>query len=155
MTKFYIINNNILQNAITEIRAVMAKGITPLVSISEKKEDRSKAQNRLMHQWFKDIHNMTNHGLEFESGRCKYAYFLPVMASSEDEEVRDQYLLIKEIEKLRDYEYVCKALGASAISSTSMLKVKEFAQALTAMQQGEYQYCLTDPSMMGLDMGRF
>lgn len=154
MTKFYIINNNNLQNAIAEIRSVMAKGITPLVSISEKKEDRSSAQNRLMHQWFKDIHNMTNHGLEFESGRCKYAYFLPIMASSEDEEVADQYLLIKEIEKLRGYPYICKALGRSAIQSTSMLKTKEFAQALTAMQMGEYQYCLTDPQMMGLD-GRF
>lgn len=155
MTKFYIINNNILQNAITEIRSVMAKGITPLVSISEKKEDRSKAQNRLMHQWFKDINNMTNHGLEFESGRCKYAYFLPVMASSENEEAVDQYWVIKELEKIFGYERVCEMLAKSTIASTSLLKTKEFAQALTAMQQGEYQYCLTDPSMMGLDMGRF
>lgn len=154
MTKFYVINNNILQNAIAEIRSVMAKGVVPMVSISEKKEDRSKAQNRLMHRWFKDINNMTNHGLEFESGRCKYAYFLPVMAASEDDEVREQYLLIKEIEKIRGYEYICKALGRSAIQSTSMLKVKEFAQAMTAMQQGEYQYCLTDPQLVGLD-GRF
>lgn len=155
MTKFYIKDNNIFQNMVAQIREIQAKGVIPLVSISEKKEDRSKAQNRLMHQWFKDINNMTNHGLEFESGRCKYAYFLPVMASSENEEAKEAYELIKEIEKLRSYEYVCSALGMSLLASTRMLKTKEFAQALTAMQQGEYQYCLTDPSMMGLDMGRF
>lgn len=154
MTKFYIINNNILQNAITEIRAVMAKGITPLVSISEKKEDRSSAQNRLMHQWFKDINNQTNNGIEYEAGRCKIAYFLPVMARSEDEEIRAYCKKLREIYRNMGHEFLSDLLGSSQLSSTSLLGVKDFAEAMTNMYRSEYQYQLTDPQFAGLD-GRF
>lgn len=155
MNKFNITNNSILQNCVSRINEIRDAGGIPIVSISDKKEDRSKAQNRLMHQWFKDIHNMTGHGLGFESGRCKYSYFLPVMASSENEEAVQAYELIKMIEQSRGYEYACTALGMSIIASTRTLKTKEFAQALTAMYASESGYCLTDPSTMGLDMGRW
>jgi len=152
MAKFYVKNNAILQRVITEIREIQAKKQVPIVSVLESKKDRSYAQNRLMHKWFKDIHNMTQNGIEYEAGRCKYAYFLPNMAASDNENAIAAYELIREIEQLRGYEYVCQALGKSLIASTRTLTTNEFANALSAMQHGECEYCLTDPSLYGLEL---
>lgn len=154
MSKFYIVNNSTFQNAIACINDMRAKGITPLVSISEKKEDRSSAQNRLMHQWFKDISNQTNNGIEYEAGRCKIAYFLPVMARSDDEEIRAYCKKLREIYRNMGHEFLSNLLGSSQLASTSLLGVKDFAEAMTNMYRAEYQYRLTDPQTMGLD-GRF
>jgi len=152
MARFYVKNNAILQRVIAYIRDIQSKDGVPMVNISNRKEDRSHAQNRLMHKWFKDIHNMTQAGIEYEAGRCKYAYFLPIMATSDNEDAVEAYELIKEIEKLRGYEYTCKALGQSLLPSSRLLSTKEFAQALTEMQQGEWEHCLTDPSLYGSNL---
>lgn len=154
MTKFFIVSDSILQNAITKINELRADGINPLVSISEAKEDRSDKQNRLMHQWFKDIHKQTGNGIEYEAGRCKIAYFLPVMARSEDDELREYCKRLRDIYRDMGREFLSDLLGSSQLSSTSLLGVKDFAEAMTNMYRAEYQYRLTDPQTMGLD-GRF
>lgn len=154
MTKFFIVSDSILQNAINKIKELRANGINPLVSISEKKEKRSDAQNRLMQRWFKDIHDQSKQGLKYEAGRCKFEYFLPLMATGKNEAARLNYDLIVYALETRGYPYVLDALANGWIKSTRTLTTKEFAEAMTAMQQGEYQYRLTDPQLVGLD-GRF
>lgn len=121
-----------------------------IVSISLK-DDRSSAQNRLMQQWFKDINQQSQAGIEYESGRCKIAYFLPVMGRSEDQNVREQCEFLRFIYNERGYEFLCDLLGNSRVESTRIMGVKDFAEALTAMYRGECQYKLTDPSMQGLN----
>lgn len=121
-----------------------------IVSISLK-DDRSSAQNRLMQQWFKDINHQSQAGIEYESGRCKIEYFLPVMGRSENQKVREQCELLRFIYKERGHEFLSYLLGNSMVESTRLLGVKDFAEALTAMYRGECQYRLTDPSMHGLN----
>lgn len=156
--KYHIINNSVFQNMIAEVRGIVANGKTPIVSVSDKKESRSQAQNRLMQQWFKDIANVTCNDIIYEAGRCKYRYFLPIMQYSEHEEPREAFEIIKEFEAFKGaegYEIITNALGRSMIASTRTLKVKEFAVALTMMQEGEYMNNLTDPAMIGIDMSRW
>lgn len=133
-----------------ELNAMMADGKTPLVTISDKKIDRSSAQNRMFHQWVRDIDRSTNHGTAYESGRCKYQYFLPVLQRSEKEEAIIASFVAKETEKRVGFERFLKVLGNSVIGTTRFLTVKEFAEALTEMQIGEAQHNLTNPDYYGL-----
>ena len=149
---FQVKDYQILGNLIAEINRLWTEGKSPLVKIEDKKEDRSKAQNRLMHLWFKDIAKSTGNGVIYEAGRCKIKYFLPVLRYSENEEAKFAIDLCEMIYKQRGYEYLQEALGKSLIESTRKLSVKEFEDALSAMQAGEAEHNLTDPDKYGLNV---
>lgn len=154
MIKFFIKNDQIRANANACIDRLIAEGEIPLVTVSTANDARSDKQNRLMHQWFKDIDKQTGNGIEYEAGRCKIAYFLPVMARSEDEELREYCKRLRDIYRKMGHEFLSDLLGSSQLASTSLLGVKDFAEAMTNMYRSEYEYQLTDPQFAGLD-GRF
>lgn len=146
---FQVNDYAILGNMIARINKMWADGKTPIVTISDKKIDRSSAQNRLMHMWFRDIAKSTKHGIVYEAGRCKYQYFLPILAMSEREEAVIASFVARETEKRVGYERFLKVLGSSVIGTTRFLTVKEFEEALTAMQFGEAEHNLTNPELHG------
>lgn len=148
--KFQVSNFAVLGNLIAHINSLQAEGKSPLVTVSEKTEDRSGAQNRLMHMWFKDIAKSTGSDVIEEAGRCKFVYFLPVLGMSENDESRFAADLLRMIWRERGYEYLVQALGRSMIESTRLLTTKEFEQALTSMQVGERAHKLTDPTIYGM-----
>lgn len=149
--RFIVKDKDSYHNTCVAIRDKAKEHKSIIVTICEK-DDRSSAQNRLMHQWFKDIDKQTKSGVEYESGRCKLSYFLPVMGRSENKEVREACELLRYIYAERGREYLIKVLGQSLVQSTSLLSVKEFAEAMTEMYRSECGYNLTDPSMQGLDI---
>lgn len=147
---FQINGFGVLGNLNAKLNEMMSAGETPIVTISNKSLDRSQAQNRLMQKWFADIHKSTGQGREYESGRCKYQYFLPILQRSEKEEAIIASFVAKETEKRVGFERFLKVLGNSVIGTTRFLTVKEFAEALTEMQIGEAQHNLTNPDYYGL-----
>lgn len=147
--KFQVNDFSILGNLTAHINQMWANGEKPLVTVENKTDDRSGAQNRLMHMWFKDIAKSTGNDVIEEAGRCKFVYFLPVLGISENEESRFAADLLRMIYKQRGYEYLVQALGRSMIESTRLLTVKEFEQALTSMQVGERAHKLTNPDVYG------
>lgn len=149
MNVYQISNYEVLGNFIKKVNAMWSEGKDPLVTIQDKKEDRSKAQNRLMHMWFRDIAKSTKHGRVYEAGRCKYQYFLPILAMSEREEAVIANFVARDLEKRYGYERLLKLLGSSTIATTRFLTVKEFEEALTAMQFGEAEHNLTNPELHG------
>lgn len=148
--KFQVSNFSILGNLIAHINSLQAEGKSPLVTVSDKTEDRSSAQNRLMHMWFKDIAKSTGHGIIYEAGRCKMRYFLPMLRLSSDEKAQFAIDLCEMAYKQKGQEYLIRALGEGLIESTRHLKTKEFEEALTEMQMGESQHKLTDPTIYGM-----
>lgn len=149
MSVYQISSYEVLGNFVKEINKMWNEGKDPLVTIQDKREDRSKAQNRLMHMWFRDIAKSTKHGIVYEAGRCKYQYFLPILAMSEREDAIIASFVAKETEKRVGYERFLKVLGSSVIGTTRFLTVKEFEEALTAMQFGEAEHNLTNPELHG------
>lgn len=149
MSEFYIRDNNILQNALGAIRTIMDKGGTARVKVTDEKETRRDRQNRVMQMWFADIANVSGNGVVYEAGRCKLQYFLPVMRASD--KARETASLIDALLQVRGYEVVSRALGTSAIASTRELTVRQFAEALEMMREGERQYPLRDPATYGID----
>lgn len=152
--KFQVNDYAVLGNMTAHINEMWADGKTPIVTISDKKTDRSSAQNRLMHQWFRDIDKSTKQGIIYEAGRCKYQYFLPILQYSEKEEAVIASFVAKETEKRVGFERFLKVLGNSVIGTTRFLSVKEFEQALTDMQIGEAQHNLTNPDNYGINIFR-
>lgn len=147
---FQVKDHGVLGNLVAEITKMWADGQTPLVSIKDQKEDRSRAQNRLMHMWFRDIAKSTGHGIIYEAGRCKMRYFLPLLRASDDEKAQFAIDLCEMAYKQRGQEYLIRALGESLIESTRHLKTKEFEEALNEMQAGEAHHNLTNPDVYGL-----
>lgn len=147
---FQVKDHGVLGNLVAEITKMWAEGQTPLVSIKDQKEDRSRAQNRLMHMWFRDIAKSTGHGMAYEAGRCKHQYFLPILAMSEREEAVIANFVARDLEKRYGYERLLKLLGSSTIATTRFLTVKEFEEALNEMQAGEAHHNLTNPDVYGL-----
>lgn len=139
----------VLGNFTARINEMWAEGKVPMVTISDKKVDRSTAQNRLMHMWFKDIAKSTGNSVTEEAGRCKFMYFLPVLGASENEDSRHAAEFLRMVWKERGYEYLVNVLGRSLAESTRLMSVKEFEQALTEMQIGEAQHNLTNPDIYG------
>lgn len=146
---FQVKDHGVLGNLVAEITKMWADGQTPLVSIKDQKEDRSRAQNRLMHMWFRDIAKSTGHGMAYEAGRCKHQYFLPILAMSEREEAVIANFVARDLEKRYGYERLLKLLGSSTIATTRFLTVKEFEEALNEMQAGEAHHNLTNPDVYG------
>lgn len=163
LSDYKIDSNSTWQRVLSIISAARKESVTLYVTLTDVKPLRSLRQNRLMHKWFKDIDNCTHQGFEYEAGRCKIAYFLPIMREyantvsakkSEQKRIdkcKAQIELFEMIFREKGYEYLCRALGESRIESTRLLDVKHFAQALTNMQLGEAEYPLTEPEMYGLD----
>lgn len=150
--KFQLINYEVVGNMMAYINGMIADGKSPLVTVADKKEDRSSAQNRLMHKWFSDIAEQSGHGVIYEAGRCKIKYFLPILRLSTNEKAIFNIDLCELAFKSRGLEYLSKALGEGLIESTRNLKSKEFEEALTNMQIGESQnYKLTDPDKNGFN----
>ena len=147
--KYQVINFDILGKLIARINEMKSAGKSPLVTVEDKTEDRSGAQNRLMHMWFKDIAKSTGNSVTEESGRCKFMYFLPVLGASENEDSRHAAEFLRMVWKERGYEYLVNVLGRSLAESTRLMSVKEFEQALTEMQIGEAQHNLTNPDIYG------
>lgn len=129
------------------LNELLASGKSPYVEIKGESIDRSQAQNKTMHMWFKEISKSTGSDVIEEAGRCKFLYFLPILGMSENDESRFAAELLRMIYKQRGYEYLVQALGRSMIESTRLLTVKEFEQALTSMRAGEAMHNLTDPSL--------
>ena len=146
---FQVKDHGVLGNLVAEITKMWADGQTPLVSIKDQKEDRSRVQNRLMHMWFRDIAKSTGHGMAYEAGRCKHQYFLPILAMSEREEAVIANFVARDLEKRYGYERLLKLLGSSTIATTRFLTVKEFEEALNEMQAGEAHHNLTNPDVYG------
>lgn len=151
LSNYRVQNHSDIQRVLSSINSMIADGVMPIVTVSDKKPSRSANQNRLMFKWFRDIHNDTQNGEFYEAGRCKYQYFLPVLERSENEKTRGWYEVLKQIEKAIGYDKFIYSLGKSYIESTRRLSVKEFAEALTSMQIGEVEHYLTEPQMCGLD----
>ena len=149
MDIFQVNDYEVLGNLNKRINEIWAEGGTPLVKIENKKEERSKAQNRLMHLWFRDIAKSTGHGMAYEAGRCKHQYFLPILAMSEREEAVIANFVARDLEKRYGYERLLKLLGSSTIATTRFLTVKEFEEALNEMQAGEAHHNLTNPDVYG------
>lgn len=144
----------VLGNFTTHINKMWAEGKTPLVTVSDKTIDRSKSQNALMHKWFKDIDKSTGHGFVYEGGRCKERYFFPLLKASEDQAAKMAYFTIrvtyKELERRGLIDRFYEMLMNGSLSSTSLLSVKEFTEALRNMQLGEAQHKLTNPDTYGM-----
>lgn len=147
--KYQVINDFVLGNMVAEVKRLMAEGKSPLVTIEDKKIDRSTAQNNLMHLWFRDIANSTKQGITYEGGRCKIQYFLPILRYSKKEKAQFAIDLCELAYRERGYEYLQRALGESFLESTRHLATEEFAEALTNMQMGEAEHNLTNPELHG------
>lgn len=146
---FQVKNYEVLGNLVAQINKMWAEDKSPLIEIKDKTEDRSKAQNRLMHMWFRDIAKSTGHGVIYEAGRCKYQYFLPLLILSQKEEAVIASFVAQETEKRVGYERFLKVLGTGVIGTTRFLTTQEFAEALTNMQIGEVEHNLSDPVKFG------
>lgn len=145
---FKVTGFEIIGNMVGRLNQLMASGINPVVTIREEDNDRSRAQNRLMHRWFSDIAKTTGNGVIYEAGRCKMTYFLPLLAGSDNEEAVMAHYVATEIYKKVGYEKFCKVIGSSVIGTTRYLSVKQFEEALNNMAEGERLNNLTDPSRL-------
>lgn len=129
-----------------------------IITVENKAEDRSSAQNRLAHKWYKEISSSTGHELWYETGRCKERYFLPLLKMSENETSRQAYWVAMTIKqrliKAGKSDAFYEVLYSGLAPSTRFLSVKEFSTALEHMQQGEAIHNLTSPLHYGLDFRR-
>ncbi|MGL5261151.1 MAG: hypothetical protein ACRC9P_02075 [Bacteroides sp.] len=150
--KYQITGFEVLGNMIAKVNELVAKGEKPFVTISTKSQDRSYAQNKVMHMWFADISKSTGNDIQYEAGRCKIQYFLPVLRRSDNPEADFVIELCEGVYRNNGYEVLSKALASSAIKSTSIMTVKEFTEALEAMREGEREHQLRDPSVFGYEL---
>lgn len=150
---FQVNSYEVLGELNKRINEFWAEGKNPYIEIRDHKEDRSSAQNRTMHKWFKDISRSTKHELWYETGRCKERYFLPLLKQSDRKEARQSYWVAMKIKESLELagkpDAFYETLYSGITPSTRFLNVKEFSIAMEHMWQGESQHNLTDPSKYG------
>lgn len=150
---FQIKDYAVLGNFMKRLHELWSDGEEPFVEIKVKKDDRSNAQNRTMHLWFKEIAESTKHELWYEVGRCKERYFLPVLKASDRKEAKQAYWIAMTIKKrlieVGKPEAFYETLYSGATPSTRFLSSKEFSIALEHMYQCEAEHNLTNPGDYG------
>ena len=117
------------------------------VQVKTYDEKRSKAQNRLSHQWYIDI---SAQGKEYTpkqaKAKCKYHYGLPVMRADE------MYMKYWDIARFDERSYPDILEILEEYPMTKFMGVKQMSQYLTDIQNElGSKYQLTDPSLYGLE----
>lgn len=128
--KNYIVTAKNHGKILQMVAEIEADGKT-MVTIGNATNKRHKAQNRLMHFWYKYISVMKKEDWALNEEQvkafCKYTYGVPIM--QRHEEFREAWEAIRYI----DHEQLMKLLE-SLFPVTSLMSVKECAEYLTAMQ---------------------
>jgi len=117
------------------------------VQILEYNEKRSKAQNRLSHQWYIDISTQgSEYTPEQVKARSKYHYGLPIMRAD------DVYMKYWDLARFDELDYKEILVILEKWPMTSSMGIKQMTKYLTDIQnEAGGKYKLTDPSMYGLE----
>jgi hypothetical protein len=125
-----------------------------VITVEKLKMDRTDAQRRLSHLWYKQLGEQTGHGHEYERRHCKWNFGFPVLLQRDppDEDINRFYRTL--VYKLT-YEERVAAMQYTDV--TSLFKVKEFSEYLNTIERyaAEMGYHLTFPDdQYDLAMGR-
>lgn len=117
------------------------------VSISEKAEERTKAQNRLIHRWFADISRHHSFGQSEADVKvhCNLTYGRPIMARDDPEwEGAFGYIFDR-----LDRPAKLKAIRVLDVPFTRRMRVKQLSEYMDQMQRdyAELGVYLTDPEL--------
>lgn len=128
--KFFYVRNpaelNRVVSAISKLKPTNEKPYSIKVSIDD--ESRSLKQNRLSFLWYRFLGKETGHGEEFERHLCKLQYGVPILL--DDPSFNAFYA-----EAILPLPYEKQLMAMDYIPVTSLMKVREFAQYLDAIDQ--------------------
>ena len=98
------------------------------------KPKRSVAMNSLLYAWLGEIAKATGEGVEHTRGYLKWEFGVPILLARGEVEFDN---LINTIVNSMQYEEIINLFGTSTIAISSAMKVPEFLDYLTAIEQ----YC--------------
>lgn len=104
------------------------------VVIREHKKDRSLAQNRLSHLWYKERAEYFGTTPEYEHRFCKLRYGCPLLMAEDEDFARLYHQVIESL----DYEDRIKAM--KIFSVTRVMKTKTMAQYLTHIEMDSVKH---------------
>lgn len=145
--KIVIANQRRRETALLQIREAtldVSHDCQYVITVEKLKRDRTGAQNRLSHLWYKQLGEQTGHGHEYERRHCKWNFGFPVLLQRDppDEDINRFYHTL--VDKLT-YEERVAAMQYTDV--TSLFKVREFAEYLNTIERyaAEMGYQLTHP----------
>ena len=98
------------------------------------KPKRSVAMNSLLYAWLSEIAKTTGEGVEHTRGYLKWEFGVPILLARGEVEFDN---LINAIVDKMQYEQIIDLFGTDRIAISSAMKVPEFLDYLTAIQE----YC--------------
>ena len=98
------------------------------------KPKRSVAMNSLLYAWYSEIAKTTGEGVEHTRGYLKWEFGVPILLARGEVEFDN---LINAIVDKMQYEQIVDLFGTDRIAISSAMKVPEFLDYLTAIEQ----YC--------------
>ena len=98
------------------------------------KPKRSVAMNALLYAWYSNIAKTTGDGVEHTRGYLKWEFGVPILLARGEVEFDN---LINSIVNSMQYEEIINLFGTDRIAISSAMKVPEFLDYLTAIEQ----YC--------------
>ena len=98
------------------------------------KPKRSTAMNSLLYAWYTQIAKTTGEGIEHTRGYLKWEFGAPILLARGEVEFDN---LINAIVDKMQYEQIIDLFGTDRIAISSVMKVPEFLDYLTAIEQ----YC--------------
>ena len=139
MTTYRLINHDVAERAISEIRGILPDGNT-LVIVKTDEMDRSAKQNALSHVWYGDIAKASGDGIEEERNFCKLVYGVPILLHGVgNKKAADEFMDFYRVAiNPLCYEDKLKAMRYTPV--TSLMSVKQFAEYLTILQRDILQH---------------
>ena len=122
-----------------------------VVTISEKAEARTSAQNRLLHRWFGDISRDEAFGDTAQEikAQCNLTYGLPILSRDDAEWHSAFSYLFSDL----NHAAKLKAIRVLDVPFTRRMGVRQLSEYMDAMQRDYLQMGvrLTDPEMRGME----
>lgn len=125
-------NNKERDTVITKILAIDLVKQPWDISAEPHKKTRSIAQNALLYSWYAAIAKHTGEGIAYTRGRYKWEAGVPILLARGEPEFDT---LINAIVDKMTYEQIIELFGTDKISITSVMKVTEFTDYLTFIEQ--------------------
>lgn len=151
LMQFRLVSVDVRNNAIQYIEQIPLDAKRPLVVQIIEDNVRSSNQNRLQHQWYRDMASQGDQCAEDYRRYCKLHYGVPILRA-DDDYFREQYdRVIKPMEYERKLDFMT---GALEIPVTSIMTVEQMTRFLDAVWVGQARqgFRLTDPAFAGLEV---
>ncbi len=112
------------------------------------KPKRSTAMNALYYAWIAEITRYKKWGINYTRGYLKWSYGVPILLARGEPEF---HALIDSINNNMQYEEIIKLFGTRSIQISSAMKVPEFLDYLTNIEQ----FCFSEHIPLSMDDDRY